>query len=69
MLEGYKREGIDPSPYYWYTDQVCHCAYSTTVDIQPGCDVFDPKLINTLISVYVPPTHCDGPQLINISQI
>lgn len=21
MLEGYKREGIDPSPYYWYTDQ------------------------------------------------
>lgn len=18
---GYKREGIDPSPYYWYTDQ------------------------------------------------
>lgn len=22
MLEGYKREGIDPTPYYWYTDQV-----------------------------------------------
>ena len=22
LLEGYKREGIDPSPYYWYTDQV-----------------------------------------------
>uniref|UniRef100_A0A8C5LS88 Asparagine--tRNA ligase, cytoplasmic n=1 Tax=Leptobrachium leishanense TaxID=445787 RepID=A0A8C5LS88_9ANUR len=21
MLEGYKREGIDPTPYYWYTDQ------------------------------------------------
>lgn len=21
LLEGYKREGIDPSPYYWYTDQ------------------------------------------------
>ena len=22
MLEGYKRAGIDPTPYYWYTDQV-----------------------------------------------
>ena len=22
LLEGYKREGIEPSPYYWYTDQV-----------------------------------------------
>lgn len=22
LLAGYKREGIDPSPYYWYTDQV-----------------------------------------------
>eukprot|EP00117_Sycon_ciliatum_P007277 scpid61347/ scgid10455/ Asparagine--tRNA ligase, cytoplasmic; Asparaginyl-tRNA synthetase len=21
LLEGYKREGIDPEPYYWYTDQ------------------------------------------------
>ncbi|XP_068623477.1 asparagine--tRNA ligase, cytoplasmic [Battus philenor] len=21
LMEGYKREGIDPSPYYWYTDQ------------------------------------------------
>nr|CAD7396342.1 unnamed protein product [Timema cristinae] len=21
LLEGYKREGIDPAPYYWYTDQ------------------------------------------------
>lgn len=27
LLEGYKREGIDPTPYYWYTDQVKkkHC--------------------------------------------
>ena len=23
LLAGYKREGIDPTPYYWYTDQVC----------------------------------------------
>ena len=22
MSEAYKRAGIDPSPYYWYTDQV-----------------------------------------------
>lgn len=22
LLEGYKRENIDPTPYYWYTDQV-----------------------------------------------
>ncbi|XP_045503475.1 asparagine--tRNA ligase, cytoplasmic [Colias croceus] len=21
LMEGYKREGIDPAPYYWYTDQ------------------------------------------------
>lgn len=20
-MEGYKREGINPTPYYWYTDQ------------------------------------------------
>ncbi len=22
LIEGYKREGISPAPYYWYTDQV-----------------------------------------------
>ena len=22
LIEGYKREGISPDPYYWYTDQV-----------------------------------------------
>lgn len=22
LMDGYKREGIDPTPYYWYTDQV-----------------------------------------------
>lgn len=25
LLDGYKREGIDPTPYYWYTDQVNVC--------------------------------------------
>lgn len=24
LLEGYKREGISPEPYYWYTDQVTY---------------------------------------------
>lgn len=22
LTEGFKREGIDPTPYYWYIDQV-----------------------------------------------
>ena len=21
LLEAYKKEGLDPTPYYWYTDQ------------------------------------------------
>ena len=21
LMAGYKREGIDPTPYYWFTDQ------------------------------------------------
>ena len=34
LLDGYKREGIDPTPYYWYTDQVtasCQWLTHTTV--------------------------------------
>lgn len=27
LLAGYKREGIDPTPYYWYTDQVGKCSF------------------------------------------
>lgn len=30
LLEGYKREGIDPTPYYWYTDQVSYTFHFTT---------------------------------------
>ena len=22
LMEAYKKEGLDPKPYYWYTDQV-----------------------------------------------
>ena len=22
LMAGFKREGLDPKPYYWYTDQV-----------------------------------------------
>ena len=28
LMEGYKREGIDPAPYYWYTDQRKYVIYS-----------------------------------------
>jgi len=32
LLAGYKREEIDPTPYYWYTDQVqFHYHFSTTL--------------------------------------
>lgn len=28
LLEGFKREGIDPAPYYWYTDMLKYGAFS-----------------------------------------
>jgi hypothetical protein len=31
LLEGYKREQIDPTPYYWYTDQVLLGVFSELV--------------------------------------
>ena len=30
LLAGYKREEIDPTPYYWYTDQVYKNFLNTT---------------------------------------
>lgn len=48
LLEGYKREGIDPTPYYWFTDLrkygTCqHGGYGLGVEVSSGshtCDVF-----------------------------
>ncbi|XP_048457985.1 asparagine--tRNA ligase, cytoplasmic [Rhincodon typus] len=31
LLEGYKRESIDPTPYYWYTDQVSWNCFSQVI--------------------------------------
>ena len=39
LMEGYKREGIDPTPYYWFTDQrkfgTCeHGGYGLGVEVR-----------------------------------
>jgi len=35
LLAGYRREEIDPTPYYWYTDQVYSCLHYVTVKSGP----------------------------------
>lgn len=34
LLEGYKREGIDHTPYYWYTDQVCGTDFTPFLSVR-----------------------------------
>lgn len=51
LLEGYKREEIDPTPYYWYTDQV---------RLSPGCDIVISDLFGS--DAEVSECHCrDAP--------
>ncbi len=37
MMEAYKRAGIDPTPYYWYNDQVNRQSTIKAYHMQPVC--------------------------------
>jgi asparaginyl-tRNA synthetase len=44
LFEGYKRENIDPAPYYWFTDQrkygTCeHGGYGLGVEVSLRCHI------------------------------
>lgn len=45
LVAGYKRDGIDPAPYYWFTDQrkygTCeHGGYGIGVEVCTGVSSF-----------------------------
>lgn len=57
LFAGLKREGIDPAPYYWLTDQrkygTCeHGGYGLGVEVRPSCcqSTMDVMLIAQLIA-------------------
>jgi hypothetical protein len=53
LFAAYKREGMDPSPYYWFTDQrkygTCeHGGYGLGVEVSPRDPIFTLYLENQL---------------------
>ncbi|MHA1215386.1 MAG: asparagine--tRNA ligase [Candidatus Hodarchaeales archaeon] len=60
LLDGYKREGLDPKPYYWYTDQrkygsVPHSGFGLGLE----------RLVQSLLNLEHIKEACLYPRLIN----